>query len=150
MSQDIDFKQTMSNLVDSCIQDDYEKFKFKLERQHYIRTYKNKIMQSSFEKLVYEQKFKCAHSHVAMSMENGAQRFTFAKIDNNKPYFGPTGDIDNIVFVCLVLSSPLMNRQKMLQCFLSQKNVLLPNVVRAKATAEYNKLVRLEKRFSQK
>lgn len=131
----------ISNAVFYHIKYDYKSFEKNEQRKVYTDKYRSKIIDLSFKKLVYEQQFKCAYSHAPLSITNSAQRFSFERVDNNKPHFGPEGDIDNIVFICRVFNSPVgMNRRKFLQCYLSQKHVPLTEDVRNNATEEYNEL----------
>jgi hypothetical protein len=140
---DCHLPQIISHAISNHIINDRKNFADLEESKSYIDKYKDKIIKLVFEKLVNEQKFKCAYSNVPLTILNSAMRFSFERIDNSKPHFGPEGDIDNIVFICRIFNSRAgMNRRKFLQCFLSQQLVSLSDSVRAKLTEEYNELLR--------
>ncbi len=115
------------------------------EKATYVKKYKKIITNNVIQKLIFDQRFKCSYSHVDLSIQNNAQRFSFERINNSKPHFGPEGDVDNIVFICRIFNSAAgMNRRKMLQVFLSQSHIPLSEKVREAATLEYNQLCKVQ------
>lgn len=93
---------------------------------------KSLLVQACMEKLCNVQKTRCHYSKTLLSFGNNWAKISIERIDNKKPHFLPGLDLSNVMFVCRILNSAAgWNRKKLLTVFLTQKEVCIPDGLRA-------------------
>jgi hypothetical protein len=124
------FPRILRHAIQYHISEDIVKKRFKLPTNISRTQFVDIVFKNSLN-LLDEQSWKCAYSHVNMTIENIWTRFSFERINDKISHFTESGKVSNIVFICRLLNtSEKLSRMKLLDNLLHQNLVEIPNTIR--------------------